>query len=246
LVVVYKNLSPIMDALLVYNPKGGVGKSMVCSTVYQYLHDHNTPFVAFDTDRNNPDCYRRYKDILPVKLAIFSEANKYEDAANSIFNEAMNNLVVVNMPAQVHQPFKEWLEKNELLDIAPEVGVRFHLWFVTDSGFDSLNLLQKTLELYQDKMRYTVLRNFGRSEEFDAFEQHKVLQKLLKTFHATVIDFPVLNGSMVRHRLDSESLSYGAALVREDFGIIEKQRIRKFLRESYAAFEQTEVFAHAN
>jgi hypothetical protein len=234
-----------MDVVTVHNPKGGVGKSMVCSTVFQYLHDHNTPFVAFDTDRNNPDCYRRYKDILPVKLAIFSEAHRYEDAANSIFNEAMHNLVVVNMPAQVHQPFKEWLEKNEILEIAPDVGVTFHLWFVTDSGFDSLNLLQKTLELYQDKMRYTVVRNFGRSEEFDALEQHKPIQKLLKTLHAKVIDFPMLNGSMVRHRLDSESLSYGAALSREDFGIIEKQRIRKFLRESYAAFEQTEVFGHA-
>ncbi|MBW4590090.1 hypothetical protein G7B40_040015 [Aetokthonos hydrillicola Thurmond2011] len=235
-----------MDAVIVYNPKGGVGKSMVCSTVYQYLLDHKTPFTAFDTDRNNPDCFRRYKNILPVKLAVFSEHHKYEDAANSIFNEAMQNLVVVNMPAQVHQPFKDWLEKNEILEIAPDVGVRFHLWFVVDSGFDSLQLLQKSLELFQNNMTWTVVRNFGRADDFDVLDKHQELQGLLKRYQATVIDFPALLGSVVRHRLDSESLPYSAALSRDDFGLIEKQRIRKFLREAYAAFETTEVFAHVH
>jgi hypothetical protein len=234
-----------MDAVIFYNPKGGVGKSTACSTCYQYLLDHDIPFIAFDTDRNNPDCYRRYKDILPVKLAVFSESHRYEDAANIIFNEAMQNLVIVNMPAQVHQPFRDWLEKNEILEIAPDVGVRFHLWFVLDSGFDSLQLLQKTLELYQDKMTYTVLRNYGRADDFEVLQRHQALQRLFTTYKVTVIDFPPLLGSLVRHRLDSESLPYSTALTRDDFGIIEKQRIRKFLREAYAEFEKTEVFGHA-
>lgn len=228
--------------IFVYNPKGGVGKSVVCSALYQYLLDHHVPFSPFDTDRNNPDCYRRYKDILSVRLAVYSEATRHEDAANGIFNEAMQNLVVVNMPAQVHQPFKEWLEKNELLEIATDVGVRFHLWFVTDSGYDSLQLLHKTMKLYQDKMTWTILKNYGRSDEFEALEQHRGIQTLIDTYSATVIDFPVLMGSVVRHRLDSESLSYGEALSRDDFGIIEKQRIRKFLRTAYAAFAQTPPF----
>lgn len=234
---------PQKACVIVYNPKGGVGKSTVCSALYQYLLDHRMPFVPFDTDRNNPDCYRRYKDELPVRLAIFSEASKFEDSANSIFNEAMTNLVVVNMPAQVHQPFKEWLEKNELLEIAAEVGVHFHLWFVTDAGFDSLQLLYKTLQLYQDKMTWTILKNYGRAaDEFQIFEQHQGIQTLIQAYNATVVDFPAFIGSVVRHRLDSESLSYGQALSRDDFGVIEKQRIKKFLRSAYAAFAQTSLF----
>ncbi|MBW4635834.1 MAG: mobilization protein [Iphinoe sp. HA4291-MV1] len=235
-----------MKVVLVSNSKGGVGKSVNCRALFQYHIDHDYPFIAFDTDRNNPDCYRCYKNEIPVKLAIFSESNRYEDAANTIFNDAIHNRVIVNLPAQVHQPLQAWLEKNELLEIAPEVGVTFHLWFVTDSGYDSLQLLQKTLELYQDKMTYTIVRNYGRSDDFEALDNHQLIQKLAKKYHAVFIDFPALLGSVVRNRIDSESLSYGAALAREDFGIIEKQRIRKFLREAYSAFDSTGVFVNAS
>lgn len=235
-----------MELILVHNPKGGVGKSVICRTTYQYLIDHNLPFIAYDTDRNNPDCWRCFKDEIPVKLAILSEANRYEDAANSMFNDALHNRVVVNLPAQVHQPLKEWIEKNELLDIAPEVGVQFHLWFVTDSGYDSLNLLQKTLELYQDKVQHTIVRNFGRADDFEVLDTHTEIQKLAKKYGATFIDFPALIGSVIRNRLDSESLSYGAALSRNDFGIIEKQRIRKFLREAYNSFDSMGIFDNGN
>ncbi|KAB8333619.1 hypothetical protein SD80_012555 [Scytonema tolypothrichoides VB-61278] len=235
-----------MQAVIVHNPKGGVGKSVVCRTLYQYHLDRSYPFIAFDTDRNNPDCYRCYKSEIPVKLAIFSEANRYEDAANIIFNDAIHHRVIVNLPAQVHQPLKEWLEKNELLEIAPDVGVTFHLWFVTDAGYDSLQLLEKTLDLYQDKMTYTVVRNYGRADDFEALETHLNIQKLAKRYQATFIDFPALVGSVIRNRMDSESLSYGAALTRDDFGIIEKQRIRKFLREAYSAFDSTGVFNASN
>lgn len=233
-----------MQIILILNHKGGVGKSVVCRTTYQYHIDRNYPFIAYDTDRNNPDCYRCYHNEIPVKLAIYSEASRLEDAANSIFNDGITNRVIVNLPAQVHQPLRDWFERNELLDIAPEVGVTFHFWFVIDSGYDSLHLLHKTLELYQDKVNYTIIRNHGRADDFEAFNNHDKIQEFADKYQATFVDFPALVGSVVRNRLDAESLSFGAALRRTDFGIIEKQRIRKFLREAYACFDSTGLFSH--
>ena len=231
-----------MQIILINNAKGGVGKSVVCRAAYQYHIDRKYPFIPYDTDRNNPDCFRCYRHEIPVKLAILSDAPRLEDAANSIFNDGMSHRVIVNLPAQVHQLLRDWVERNELLEIAPNVGVTFHCWFVTDSGYDSLQLLLKTMELYQDKMKYTIIRNHGRADDFEALNNNADIQQLAAKYQATFVDFPTLIGSVVRNRLDAESLSFGAALRRDDFNIIEKQRIRKFLREAYACFDRTGLF----
>jgi hypothetical protein len=76
-------------------------------------------------------------------------------------------------------------------------------------------------------------------------EEHEEIQKLAHAYQAEFIDFPILTGSVIRNRIDTESLSFGAALAREDFGLIDKTRIRKFLREAYRNFETTELFRHA-
>jgi hypothetical protein len=233
------------QALLFHNPKGGVGKSVVCRTAIQYALDRQHSFTAFDTDRNNPDCYRLYKSEIPMKLGIFSESNKHEDSANAIFNEATQQDVIVNLPAQVHQPLKDWFDKNDLLTLASDVGLTFHLCFVTDAGYDSLNLLQKTLETYEDRVRYTIIRNYGRADDFEALAGHKQVQKLARQYNAVFMDFPLLVGSVVRNRLDAESLSFRAALHSDAFGLIEKQRIKKFLNEAYHAIEAAGVFERA-
>jgi hypothetical protein len=234
------------DLHLFGGEKGGVGKSLVARTAIQYHLDNNLDFICFDTDRSNPDIYRIYGKILDCQLGIFSEGERYEDTANAIFNAALQQRVLVNLPAQVLIPVKEWFAKNDLLEIASEAGITFWFWFVSDGGFDSLNLLRKTVEHFQEGVRYVVIKNYGKCDEWEAFDQDKLLQKLLKKHHAQVLDYPKFLGSVVRNRLDAESLTFNEALEHPDFGLIEKQRVRKFLRETYAIFQQAGVFDHAH
>jgi hypothetical protein len=234
------------DLHLFGGEKGGVGKSLVARTAIQYHLDNNLDFICFDTDRSNPDIYRIYGKILDCQLGIFSEGERYEDTANAIFNAALQQRVLVNLPAQVLIPVKEWFAKNDLLEIASEAGITFWFWFVSDGGFDSLNLLRKTLEHFQDGVRYVVLKNYGKCDDWEAFDQDKSLQKLLKKYNAQVLDYPKFLGSVVRNRLDAESLTFSEALENPDFGLIEKQRVRKFLRETHAMFQQAGAFDHAH
>ena len=222
-----------MKIHLAYNPKGGVGKSFFLRAFVQYLLDRDYSFTVFDTDRNNPDVYRCYKNIIPIKLAIFSEATKYEDAANNIFNNAIDLTTLVNLPAQVYEPLKLWIYNNELLEVGKEVGVRFHFWHVTDAGYDSLQLLKKTLKLYQHHVDYTVVKNYGRATDFEAMESDTELQELLEQYAVPTIALPCFIGSTLRNTIDAQSLSFGEALNNKELGVIQKQRIRKFLRESY-------------
>jgi cellulose biosynthesis protein BcsQ len=42
--------------------KGGVGKSLVARVLAQYLIDHETPFLGFDTDQSHGALLRFYRD----------------------------------------------------------------------------------------------------------------------------------------------------------------------------------------
>lgn len=223
--------------------KGGVGKSLVCRTVVQYLLDQGQPFRLFETDRSNPDVKRIYGDLTDCKFGIFSEAEKYEDTANQIFNTALEHRVLVNLPAQVLPALRQWFQANEIFELAAENGVALNIWFISDGGYDSLNLLEKSLEFFTDRARHIVVKNYGKTEDWEAFEQNRTLQKLLKKYPVTEIDFPKFLGSVVRNTVDEQSLPFGKALEYEGFSLIERQRVRKFLREAYAAIEQAKVLA---
>lgn len=222
-----------MNIIFVGGEKGGVGKSMTTCTIAQYFIDHAVPFVLFDTDRSNPDAYRRFKNVLPVKLAIFSEAAKFEDSANGIFNSALDFTTLVNCPAQIFESQRKWIFDNDLLAAGQETGVRFHIMHVSDAGYDSIQLLKKTLQLYQDRVSYTLVNNYGRATEFAAQNDDIELQELLTAYQVQTIALPCFIGSTLRNTIDARSLSWGEALADSSFGVIDKQRIRKFLRETY-------------
>jgi hypothetical protein len=114
------------DVHLFGGEKGGIGKSFVCRTAIQYLLDLEEVFALFDTDRSNPDVRRIYNEA-GCRVAVFSEGERYEDKANAIYNAALEKRVLVNLPAQVFIPVKEWFERNELLSIAPDDGVKFFI-----------------------------------------------------------------------------------------------------------------------
>ncbi len=231
-----------MDINLFGGEKGGVGKSLVCRTAIQYNLDKGEDFEVFETDRSNPDIKRIYGSVVPCKLSIFSEGEKYEDSANQIFNTAEEKRVLVNLPAQVQPALKKFFNDNEIFDIAPEIGINFNIWFVSDGGYDSLNLLHKSLEYFQDNAKHIVVQNYGRSEDWDAFRKEESLQELIKKYDASIIKFPKFLGSVVKNSIDKLSLPFSEALEYKAFGAIERQRVKKFLREAYQAFESVGVF----
>ena len=238
------------DLHFIGGEKGGVGKSLVARTLAQYLLDNNTPCTLFDTDRSNPDLARVYGQVQLCRLAVFSEGERFEDTANQVFSAAIEQRVLVNLPAQVFPAMKKWYEDNELFTIAPEEKVRFFIWFVTDGGYDSLSLLAKSLAFYQNHAQHIVVRNWGRNEfndwdEIIASKENTRLEELLSQYSPTLIDFPKFIGTAERNRIDALSLTFGQARDDKESNAISRQRVKKFLRSAYEAFETTEVFAHA-
>ena len=237
-----------MDIHLIGGEKGGVGKSFYCRALVQYLLDKiGFPlFIVFDTDRSNPDVIRTYQSSATCKVAVFSEGERYEDTANAIYNAALTKLVIVNLPAQVFIPVKQWIEANELLEIAPDDGVRFFHWFVSDGGYDSFKLLEKSLTTFGDAIPHILVKNHGRCDDWEALDTDAHLQSLLTRYRVQVIDFPKFIGTADRNRIDSDSLSFGKAREQKKYGPIARQRVKRFLREAYTAIDNTGVFQHEN
>ncbi|MEM6254860.1 MAG: hypothetical protein AAF821_18240 [Cyanobacteria bacterium P01_D01_bin.156] len=230
------------DIMFFAGEKGGVGKSFTCRAAVQYAIDHTLqPLTVIESDRSNPDVMRIYGKHVDCKLAIFSEGEKFQDTANGIYIAAADQRhhVIVNMPAQVLPAIKQWFEHNELLAIAKDDGVRFIFFFVTDGGYDSLNLLKKSLTYFDGRAHHIILKNYGMTDDFEAFDQDVAVQRLIKKYKAPVMDFPKLIGSVERNRLDAESIPFGEALTLDGFNSISRQRVRKFLREAYSTFDQT-------
>ncbi|NET37833.1 MAG: hypothetical protein F6K19_38490 [Cyanothece sp. SIO1E1] len=222
--------------------KGGVGKSMVCRAAISYHLDQKLNFTVFDTDRSNPDVKRIYTQDAHCRVAVFSEGEKYEDTANTIFNAALNQRVLVNLPAQVFIPVRTWIEQNELLTLAHESDVRFYNWFVSDCGYDSLNLLVRSLEYFKTEVTHILVKNMGMTDDWEPLATDDRLQDLIAKYGVKVVDFPKFIGNVDRNTIDSLSLAFAQAREHQEFGPISRQRVKSFLRKAYAAFETTGVF----
>ncbi|NEP18949.1 MAG: hypothetical protein F6J97_18955 [Leptolyngbya sp. SIO4C1] len=236
---------PIKRLHLSGGEKGGVGKSFTVRTLGQFFLDAHLPFRAVECDRSNPDFARIYGQIIDVQFAIISEGQQYEDDANLIYNLALEGRVLANLPAQVMPSLKAWLNNLDLLSLAEEDGVKFIHWFTVDGGYDSLSLLRKSLELFQNKPAWAtviVLNHGTGGDDFSGFFEDADLQALIQDTQSPVIHLPRFQGASTRNRIDRESLTFGQALTHKGFTSIERQRVRKYLREAYALIEQVKAW----
>ncbi|MEO1147773.1 MAG: hypothetical protein AAFY26_19495 [Cyanobacteria bacterium J06638_22] len=224
--------------LLVSNDKGGAGKSFFCRTLLQYFLYKETPFVCFDLDRSNPDVYRCMQGICEVRLAILSESERLIDSANAVFNAALENDVICNLPAQVGPALEAWIENNQLLDLAEEMDVQMRFFFVTDAGFEANKLFIHSVQRYGDRIPHTLVKNYGLTDDFTPIDNDPFVQELLDAFDIEVIALPKFMGAVDRNFIDANSLSFGEALTHPDLGPISRQRIKVFLRKAYEEFDR--------
>ncbi|MFH7025848.1 MAG: hypothetical protein ACHBN1_10695 [Heteroscytonema crispum UTEX LB 1556] len=81
---------------LIDGEKGGVGKSLFATTLMQYFVDKQMKLTLVDADCTNADVSEVYSD--GDITASFSEDEKKSYDANEIFNLALTQSVVVNLP----------------------------------------------------------------------------------------------------------------------------------------------------
>ena len=138
-------------------------------------------FIVFDTDRSNPDVLRLYREAAGCRPAILSEAEKYEVAAGTIYNAALDEKVpvLVNLGAASFRALKAWIEKNYVLRSAKLNGVSFYSWFVSNGGSDSLRQFQEALDYFGDAVQHVFVKNYGMTDDWGALDDDEALMERL-------------------------------------------------------------------
>lgn len=223
---------------LIGGEKGGVGKSVLSRVLAQYHIDREIPFAAFDGDLSHGALMRYYTEYSePVDIRNFESADRIiEEAAES------GRQVIVDLPAQSTQTIDRWIEQSDLTGFCQEIGLDLTLWHIMDDGTDSVRLLEKTLQTYEDALNYVIVRNQGRGSDFGFFDKSETKRKA-EAMGAQVIDLPGLNAGSMR-KIDRFGASFWAAANNKDadvgptLGMLERQRVRVWLKNAYAALDE--------
>ena len=218
---------------LIGGEKGGVGKSLVARLVAQYFIDHSIPFLGFDSDRSHGALLRFYAGYAsPVVVDRYDSLDAIVEAAA----EQPERRILVDLAAQTQQSLTNWMDESQLLGLAPELGLHIRYWHVMDNGKDSVDLLQKLLDRYEQRLKYVLVQNQLRGEEFSILRQSGQLERA-QGWGADVITVKRLQDATVT-KIDANSSSFWAASQSDDksgarLGLLERQRLRSWLKSAY-------------
>ena len=224
---------------LIGGEKGGVGKSLVSRLLAQYFIDHQLPFTGFDTDRSHGALMRFYTDYASPVLV-----DRYE-ALDAIIEDAVEHpgqRVLVDLAAQTHEPLVKWIEDSGVLELAGESGVALSYWHVMDAGRDSVDLLSRLLDRFGSRLRYVLVRNQLRGDDFTQLKASGQLERALG-MGATVIDIKHLHDPVMQ-KIDARNSSFWAArhttgAEGPGLGLMERQRLKLWLNHAYGEIAKT-------
>ncbi|HTP51439.1 MAG TPA: hypothetical protein VMK42_12130 [Anaeromyxobacteraceae bacterium] len=221
---------------LIGGEKGGVGKSVVARLLAQYFIDHGIPFVGFDSDRSHAALLRFYAGYAsPVLLDRFESLDAVMEAAAA----SPEGRVLVDLASQTHEPLAQWIDDSGVLELAREAGISIRYWHVMDSGRDSVDLLRRLLDRYGERLNYVLVLNQFRGDHFDALARSGEMERA-RALKAHVVTLGRLHEAAMR-KIDATSASFWAATRRESepggLGLMERQRVRVWLKQAYQEFD---------
>ncbi|HEY9065167.1 MAG TPA: mobilization protein [Burkholderiaceae bacterium] len=213
--------------------KGGVGKSLTARVLAQYMIDREIPFMGFDTDRSHGALLRFYDGYASaIVLDHYAALDVIVEAAA----EQPERRVLVDLAAQTHDPLLRWIEEGGVLNLADEMGISVHYWHVMDNGKDSVDLLRKLLDRFGTGIKYVLVRNQIRGNDFAVLEQSGEQARAL-SLGAKIVSIKRLQEGVMQ-KIDAGSSSFWKAKTANDpdsggLGLMDRQRVKMWLRDVY-------------
>ena len=226
---------------LIGGEKGGVGKSLVARILAQYMIDKELPFIGFDTDRSHGALMRFYAGHASPVLV-----DRYEalDAIIETAVEQPRRRVLVDLAAQTHDPLVRWMDDGGVVNLADEMGLTLNYWHVMDTGKDSVDLLKKLLDRFGTGMKYVLVRNQIRGNDFSVLEQSGEQARALQ-LGARIVSIKRLHEGVMQ-KIDAGSSSFWKAKNANDptgagLGLMDRQRVKMWLRDAYREMDDVGV-----
>jgi hypothetical protein len=264
---------PFKGLHFVTGEKGGVGKSLWSMVLLEYCRAKKISYRFYDADRTSPDVGliyepQKYRKIISevavsspeeykpsnqafglesyLEQIFFSEDEEDVFLADRLFAIACENLVIVNLPAQVEVMVTRWLTKRGVLSLAKEEKMEIYFWFVTDGSPESLDLLERSLLTYKNDLGHLVVCNSGLAKNVkENLASHRV-KGAVDQYALAVVEMPLLCLSQAEMNLvKTEPIALGDAAERSQatkLTLIAKQRVKQFLGQTVEAISSTGIF----
>jgi hypothetical protein len=219
--------------------KGGVGKSVVARLLAQYFIDQQLAFTGFDTDRSHTSFTRFYADYAsPIVVDSYEGLDAIAAAFESVEPE-QSLRVIVDLAAQTTAPLTRWIQDSDLLEVMADMGVRVNFWHIADAGKDSVDQLGRLIETWGARVHYVIVKNQGRGSDFTQLEASPAFKQAVQ-WGAHAVTLGALHEASMR-KIDRQNASFWAALhsksATDALGLLEKQRVKHWLKKTYDTFE---------
>lgn len=235
-----KDGTAIARFIVVFDPKGGVGKTTVAQGAAYALMQDGQPFSIVDSDNENPDVYKSYArwddgagtfvkkhDHIEVAFQALKADTDFIELGNRL--EASSGTVLLNTAAgSGKELLPHW---RDLFEAAEAGGRALTILYPLDRGRDTLESLRDFVDEVVDEKqhpdrRIVVLKNlfFGEERRFKRFDAWASAHKPAAM---VVASWPELNELIVDKLADQR-----ATLDRSDLlTLMERNSLKKYQRD---------------
>jgi len=229
--------------------KGGVGKSLLCALMAQFMASKDRMPLCIDTDPLNAT-FKGYKalDVQSFDLLDDDQINinpRKFDVLTAVIEAAENDIIVDN-GASSFISLLHYLLVHDMPSVLKGMGKRMVLHTIITGGQaqqDTLNGFSQIADQFSGDMDMAVWLNpyWGEIENpGQSFEDRKLYQKYKDKIQA-LITLPVFQDALFGHDLSwllRERLTFDEAIARADISTITRQRF-KIMQNKF--FEQMEA-----
>ena len=217
--------------------KGGVGKSVVARLLAQYWIDNDRKWRGYDADLSHGALLRHYNGYsTPLDIDKIESLDALIESAL----EHPDQISMIDLASQSGRKLHAWMDGIEIKALSDELNLGLVFWHVMDDGKDAVNLLEHLVGTYDATVNYVVVKNRVRGDNFDLFERSAVREKL-EAWQSPVVTLKALHHPIM-NKIDHMDKSFWAATnnngdKQSALGLMERQRVKAWLRHAYAEFE---------
>jgi hypothetical protein len=215
---------------LIFNGKGGVGKSFFAVNFVQYLKDKSIKFVACDCDNENSTLKRFHGD--DVQFLDLAHPRGLDAMIHAL---EKTDLVVVDCRAASTEMFFNYFDEIGLPSMLKGLSAALTLVMPVNQESDSIDQLQRATDKLKNICSYVVLRNAVHSNDFPIFD-HSVIRKRLKELGAKEITMSKLQPWLVEE-LSHDNLTITPAVADGHLHLLDRQRLQTWQRKFYSEIE---------
>jgi len=229
--------------------KGGVGKSMIASLLFQACKRAEKNVIAFDTDPVNRTL-ARYKEFDVTEIEIMKgsdiDQRKFDVLFEGLVSAPADSQVIVDNGASSFVALGAYLEQNEVLQALDEEGHKVFFHTVITGGqaiVDTCSGLSELAENFSVPIVVWLNPFFGDIEingkKFDEFEVYK---NNSGKFHSIIQipDLPQTTYGKDLEELFAKKQSFEAGIATSCFAI--KRRLGVFWNQIYEQIQSADIF----